>query len=591
MAVTPQQMRFGFEYETLIEVKNRLFDPLYQKLKVARKDVNTSCPLEFSNDNTLTRFLLASIFNVMSDKYQFKAAQQYHGEACVTFPLFGTRQARDMMEIDAVPAWVISFDSSVQAQKEGSMVPLYTSFKSLYSGAPPPQPTERILEHMEMVSPILTWADVVEQGMLQQFLDVIIRANDSFVYWNNETTSNHVHVSCLDLFKEPRNLVRAAMAWWMFEPIFLLLVGYWRRGNKYCQPMHLTMLSRYGEANASQLFFRLNETTYPEFFRAVGLPNNIESMITLLQGSDLSARYVAFNMLNVLKLGTVEVRLKQGSTDSEENVRFIQLLGHFFANVLNKPCVNLGYSQDILQLSWTLWRSLMFQLGRPQFVITPDILGHVRTLFDIMVRDFVDDAEVATYWKNVIETINVSAAQGGGGKKAKAYLFSYGSNHVEQLGRRVGRASSAFVMSPAYLENYARIFAGNSRHWGGGVASVHPAKGKRVYGTVVEISTTELERLDAFEVGYTRQRMEVFCQDSQTVCKAYVYVRNDPLFIHPPSESYLQAIRKQLNDTARYHRSKIMIRGVNARGTLITLGYWDPKEGMVLKKQQNKKKA
>lgn len=167
-------------------------------------------------------------------------------------------------------------------------------------------------------------------------------------------------------------------------------------------------------------------------------------------------------------------------------------------------------------------------------------------------------------------------------------LFSYGSNNVEQLSQRVKRVTP-FQVSPAYIENYTRIFAGYSRRWNGGVASLYPAKGMRTYGSLVEISTQELDELDKYEQGYTRIIMPVYCLEKQGPQNAFVYVKNNPVITHLPSESYMRSIRKQLID-ARYQREKIVIRGVSLRGALSTFATWDPNHGMIIKKDVPGKK-
>jgi hypothetical protein len=54
------------------------------------------------------------------------------------------------------------------------------------------------------------------------------------------------------------------------------------------------------------------------------------------------------------------------------------------------------------------------------------------------------------------------------------YLFSYGSNHPDQLADRLERVVRGYGAS---LHGYRRVFRGHSQLWGGGVASLRKASG------------------------------------------------------------------------------------------------------------------
>ena len=159
----------------------------------------------------------------------------------------------------------------------------------------------------------------------------------------------------------------------------------------------------------------------------------------------------------------------------------------------------------------------------------------------------------------------------GARNKRTVPVFCYGSNGIEQLRERCENASLA--ARPAVLEGYERIFAGFSSRWEGGVASVVPAQpAARVLGSVVELTQTELEKLDVFEdvdserpesregmyrrvpvVVRTWARMtgvvlpstggaekqDVFPAGREE--QAVVYVKNDLEWVQKPSERYLRA--------------------------------------------------
>jgi gamma-glutamylcyclotransferase (GGCT)/AIG2-like uncharacterized protein YtfP len=77
------------------------------------------------------------------------------------------------------------------------------------------------------------------------------------------------------------------------------------------------------------------------------------------------------------------------------------------------------------------------------------------------------------------------------------YYFAYGSNlsHKQML-KRCPDAKPKFK---ATLPDHKLIFAGRSRRWNGGVASIKPAKGEEVVGAIYEISEQCLSSLDIYE--------------------------------------------------------------------------------------------
>lgn len=75
------------------------------------------------------------------------------------------------------------------------------------------------------------------------------------------------------------------------------------------------------------------------------------------------------------------------------------------------------------------------------------------------------------------------------------WLFSYGSNHPEQLAERLGRDVETY---PAFLPKHVRVFRGHSRTWNSAVASIEKGQGV-VYGLAIEVDEYDLELLDRFE--------------------------------------------------------------------------------------------
>lgn len=126
------------------------------------------------------------------------------------------------------------------------------------------------------------------------------------------------------------------------------------------------------------------------------------------------------------------------------------------------------------------------------------------------------------------------------------YLFSYGSNGLQQLSSRLNRTVD--TCHPGYLQNYTRIFGGYNENWKGAVASIIETTNKRVYGILVPVSIKDIELLDKFETGYYRKVIYVYNQKLCEHVKAYVYIMRDPTYVSLPSKEYLDAISKMLKD-------------------------------------------
>ena len=131
-------------------------------------------------------------------------------------------------------------------------------------------------------------------------------------------------------------------------------------------------------------------------------------------------------------------------------------------------------------------------------------------------------------------------------------VFSYGSNGTAQLRARV--QNPALVSRPACVHNYARVFCLRSRGWGGGgVASLAPCPGARTLGSVVDLTPAELELLDGFEGGYSREQLVARVGEEDVGVIAYL-ANGSPRMTELPSEQYLTAIHamvRRLQTTLR----------------------------------------
>ena len=123
-----------------------------------------------------------------------------------------------------------------------------------------------------------------------------------------------------------------------------------------------------------------------------------------------------------------------------------------------------------------------------------------------------------------------------------ALVFAYGSNMNSR--QMAARCPGAQVVSVAKLPDHRLTFAGRSARWGGGVATIMPARRSSVVGVVWLVSAANLERLDEFE-GYpfVYERVSVLVDRSEGASLwCYAYVKNAVDELAPPSREYLRTI-------------------------------------------------
>ena len=125
------------------------------------------------------------------------------------------------------------------------------------------------------------------------------------------------------------------------------------------------------------------------------------------------------------------------------------------------------------------------------------------------------------------------------------YYFAYGSDlSNKQMLKRCPDSKPKFV---AILPNYKLVFAGWSRQWRGGVASVKPFRGERVRGAIYEVTEKCLRQLDRHEAGYDRFKVTVFDEDNEPV-EAITYIKTGQLDETPPAKEYLAVIQQGYRD-------------------------------------------
>ena len=128
------------------------------------------------------------------------------------------------------------------------------------------------------------------------------------------------------------------------------------------------------------------------------------------------------------------------------------------------------------------------------------------------------------------------------------YYFAYGSNlNRKQILERCPDSKPEFI---ATLPNYKLVFAGWSRQWRGGVASIRPFRGEKVLGAIYEISDRDLSRLDSYE-GYPRNvnrlNVTVFNEDDEPI-QAITYIKAGQSEETQPSPEYVSIIQGGYRD-------------------------------------------
>jgi gamma-glutamylcyclotransferase len=125
------------------------------------------------------------------------------------------------------------------------------------------------------------------------------------------------------------------------------------------------------------------------------------------------------------------------------------------------------------------------------------------------------------------------------------FYFAYASNlNKQQMRERCPEAKPRFT---AILPNYRLIFAGWSRIWHGGTATIKPFRGERVRGAIYEVTEACLKQLDKYEVGYARMNITVFDEDNQPH-QAVAFIKSGQLDESLPSKEYAAIIKQGYRD-------------------------------------------
>jgi len=142
------------------------------------------------------------------------------------------------------------------------------------------------------------------------------------------------------------------------------------------------------------------------------------------------------------------------------------------------------------------------------------------------------------------------------------YLFCYGSNNARQLTERLGRV---VCVKPGVLLNRKRVFRGKSLRWKGGVASLAPTKGSKVFGLLVEVDKEDLKKLDVIEGiasgVYVRRSVQAYlvidaAKNLWKEVTAWAYVATSKEY-HEPSKAYLEEVAKTVGEFWLDHGKKV----------------------------------
>jgi len=128
------------------------------------------------------------------------------------------------------------------------------------------------------------------------------------------------------------------------------------------------------------------------------------------------------------------------------------------------------------------------------------------------------------------------------------YYFAYATNlNRKQMSERCPDAQPKFI---ATLPNYQLIFAGWSRQWHGGTASIKPFQGEKIIGAIYEVSEKDLRQLDKHEgypTIYDRLNRKVITEDGDLV-EVITYIKTKQSEETKPSPEYLTIIQQGYKD-------------------------------------------
>ena len=141
--------------------------------------------------------------------------------------------------------------------------------------------------------------------------------------------------------------------------------------------------------------------------------SKLTDIIYIFQGGlKQNERYKALNLLPLLSIGTVEVRIKHGSYDPDENIHFMLLYALMMCTAVNKECVCSFYKDKIdKECMYNIYGKLK---GNPYFFketsiseyndeIKGDVLQCLNHFMDYLKPDESQSDEMRNAYKSVIK--------------------------------------------------------------------------------------------------------------------------------------------------------------------------------------------
>ena len=126
------------------------------------------------------------------------------------------------------------------------------------------------------------------------------------------------------------------------------------------------------------------------------------------------------------------------------------------------------------------------------------------------------------------------------------YIFCYGSNHPEQIARRLEVPLKEVLEKcrACTLKGYKRAYMGTSRNWGGSSpATVVEDPNSEVKAFAFLMTAEQVTKMDGFEhypVNYDRKHIQLVDKEGVTF-PAQVYVLNPKDEFNHPCDAYLDA--------------------------------------------------
>ncbi len=343
---------FGVEYETIL-----ICNP--DKFPEAK---NSTGPIVKITDPKSRRTISSYITETVGDEKQFiliPVDDLPQNNAALKKPwIFDEDRS---VSYNKIPVQILKlfrnfgFPGFDQPQDPSDANPIYTKLNEQIDVAKVHDNKSIIFEQVEIISPPLKFEN---RYIIERFCNVLSPKSD-VISIHNHTTSTHIHLTLGEKLNSD-HVFNIFMAWWYFEPILMTFFPSWRRENMYCQPIRQLIVSKLcpnwvnDRTNAKDVVNKIFVHTYDQIkncILAIAVDPSPSTTAVLLEDDKIkrilsffqysfengSTRYATLNLLNLIAsknrdtpLGTIEVRLKHGSCDSDEIMNYISLYARFF---------------------------------------------------------------------------------------------------------------------------------------------------------------------------------------------------------------------------------------------------------------------